>query len=83
MGARLHQASLVQDQDAVGVRGEVQVVCDHDGGAALGEAPQGPEDALGGEGVQAGGGLVEDEYGGVAEHGPCDGDALELAAGEP
>ena len=34
-------------------------------------------------GVERAGGLVEQQDGGVAQHGPGDGDALALAAGEP
>ena len=57
-------------------------VCDDDDGVVSSEVFDGAGDIGFGGDVECGGGLVEEEAGGVAVESPCDGDALSLAAGE-
>jgi hypothetical protein len=56
-------------------------VSDDEGGAAFDEALEGGLDAVLGAGVNGGGGLVEDEYAGVGDHGTGETDELTLAGG--
>ena len=82
MGAGFDDAALLHDQDAVGVSDRIETMGDDDGGAADEQAIQGILDEAFALGVEVGGGLVEDEQGRVRQHGPGDGDALTLTAGE-
>lgn len=82
MAAGFGQAALVEDQDAVGVADGGQAVGDDDGGAALHEFFDGGLDELFGFGVDAAGGLVEDEDARVVGDDAAEGQQLALAGGE-
>ena len=82
VGAVLDDLAGRHHQNLVGLADQVQVVGDDDGGLALDEFVEGVEDELGGLGVQAGGGLVQDQDGRLADERAGDGQALALPAGE-
>ena len=82
MAAPGADGAVLDEDDLVGVGHGDQVVGDDHRGAAVHEAAQRLEDAAGRFGVEAGGGLVEEQDGRVADHGAGDGDALALPAGE-
>ncbi len=80
------QFARVQDGDAVGQAGSVQIVGDEDEGEVVAvsqQTGQHVEDAAPGDRVDAGGDLVADQDPGVGEQGAGEGGALEFAAGEP
>ena len=68
--------------DAVGAGGEVEVVGNHQRGAAFDEAFDGVADDGFAVAVEAGGGFVQEDDGALSQCGAGDGDALSLAAGE-
>ena len=70
VSALLRQPALSDDQDLVAVDHSGQSVGDDNRGAALGGALQSRHDGLLSDGVQAGGGLVEDKYGSVFQDSP-------------
>ena len=82
VGADGLDPAVVDQDDPVGELDRAQAVGDQEGGAAPGELL----DRLADQGlvldVDGAGGLVEDQDGRVAEHGPGQGDPLPLAAGE-
>ena len=82
VAAGFGQAAVVEDQDAVGVADGRQAVGDDDGSAALHEFFDGRLDELLGFGVDAAGGLVEDEDAGVVGDDAAEGQQLALAGGE-
>ena len=82
MAAVLRHPSVVNDEDLVGVAHGGQAVGDDNDGASGGQAGQGLVDVALGGGVGLGGGLVQDQDGGVLEVGAGQGDPLALAPGE-
>ena len=80
MRARLHQASLVDDEDLVGGQHRGEPVGDGDGRAALHERPHRCLDPGLGDRVQGGRRLVHDEDARVLQQHPGDGKPLLLAA---
>ena len=82
MGAGLGDDAVGDGDDpACGPDGG-EPVGDDEGGAALGQGVEGLLDLGLGDGVQGGGGLVQDQDGGILQEDPGDGHALLLAAGE-
>ena len=82
MRAALGDVSSVDDEDLVGVTDRGQAVGDDDDGPPGRQPGQGLMDvALGGR-VGLGGGLIQNEDGGVLEVGARQGDALTLPSGE-
>src|SRR5690606_37693360 len=79
--AALDDAALVHDEDLVRALDGGEAVRDDEGGAAAAERAQPVADEGLALGVEAGGGLVEDEDARVGDDGARDGDALALAAG--
>ena len=84
MGAAFHDRALFQHMDPVGVHDGGQAVCDEDGDLLPcgGDLADGGADLLLGDGVEGGGGLVEQKDPGLPEQGPRDGESLPLAAGQ-
>ena len=82
MGTLFDDAAVFDDADAVGFADGGEAVSDDDGGTALHEGIEGFLNLFFGLGIEAGGGLVEEEDGGVFQDGPGDGHALALSAGE-
>ena len=80
--AGLYDVSLLEDIDMVGIDDLADVVGDDDDGAPLLDGIDGRLDLLGGDGVEAGGGFVEEDDGWVLEEHAGYGDALLLAAAE-
>ena len=78
MGATFHKAAFFHDVDAVRIHDLGEAVGDDDHRAALLDGIERVFDLLGGDGVEAGGGLVEEDDGRVFEEEPGDGDALLL-----
>ncbi len=73
---------VFQDQDLVGQAHGAQPLGDDKGGAPLHQPLQRQLDQPFGLGVDAGGGVVQDQDARVLEQGAGDGDALLLPAGE-
>src|SRR5437588_4584260 len=73
---------MVKIDDLVGVGDGGEVVGDDDGGAPGHESAQRGQQALAGLGVQACGGLVQQQDRRVTDQGAGDGDALALPAGQ-
>ena len=69
------------DDPACGADGG-QAMGDDQGGSAPGQGVEGLLDLRLGDGVQGGGGLVQDQDGGIFQENSCDGNSLLLAAGE-
>src|SRR5690606_24756675 len=82
VGAAFDDSALVHDEDLVGGLDGGEAVRDHEGGAAAAEVLESVPDEGLALGVEAGGGLVEDEDARIGDDGARDGDALALAAGE-
>ena len=82
VAAPLGHGALVEHEDLVAVYHGGEPVGDDDAGPAPGGLVEGAHDGGLGDGVEGGGGLVEDEDGRVLEDGAGDGHALLLAAGE-
>ncbi len=80
MGAAFYRAALLHDVDAVGVHDLGEAVGDDDHRAALLDGVERVLDLLGGNGVEGGGGLVEEDDGRVFEEKPGNGNALLLPA---
>ena len=80
MGAVFDDSPFIQHQHPVGVLDGRQAVRDHDGGAVYREALQGFLDQRLRFGVQGGGGLVQQQDGGIFQDGSCQGNALALPA---
>ena len=82
MGALLGDASVVDDDDQVGVVDGRQAVCDDHRGTSFEQVVQSILHEFFALGVEGRGGLVEDQNVGVFQHGACDREALSLASGE-
>src|ERR1700722_517268 len=82
VGPSLDDRAAVEDQDLIGVAYRGKPMGDRDGGPPMGEAVEGFEDDSLGPRVDAGGRLVEDEDGRVAQEGSGHTDALTLASGD-
>ena len=54
-------ASVVNDDDLVGIHDGGESVCDNDGGASFLERPEGTQDFLFSAGVEGGGCLIEED----------------------
>ena len=80
--ALLGDLSVLQHQNEIRVLNGGQAVGDDEAGAALHQPVHGLLDLDLRAGVHVGGGLVQNEHGGVAEHGAGDGDKLPLALGD-
>ena len=76
VGALLLDAAVVDDDDEAGGADGGQPVGDDQGGAAPGQLVKGGLDALLGDGVQGGGGLVQDEDGRIFQENAGDGHPL-------
>ena len=74
--------ALIQDVDAVGAANGAETVGDDDGGASVEEAFEGLLDLGFGDGIDIGGGFIQDEDAGGGEHGAGYADELALAEGE-
>ena len=80
VGPLLRHAAPLQHQDLVTVDHRAQPVRDDDGGAALRGRGQRRHDAVLRDRVQAGGGLVKHQNGGVLQNSPRNGNSLLLTA---
>src|SRR5699024_6802402 len=80
--ALLHDATLLHDDDDVGVADGGEAVRDDEGGAARAQFIHRLLDEHLSAGVDRAGGLVQDEDLGVGEEGPGDGQQLALPGGE-
>src|SRR5438094_1073147 len=78
--ARLHDRSVLDDHDLVGIPERREPVRDQEYGPALRHAVEGLLDVVLRLGVQVRGGLVEDQEARAPEPGPGDSDALLLSA---
>src|SRR5690606_349155 len=78
----LDDAALIEDEDPVGVGNRRQAVRDDERRPSTAESIESALDLVLGLGVERARRLVEDEDGRLLEDGPCDGDALALAAGQ-
>jgi hypothetical protein len=82
MIALLDDLAVVDDQHPVGVADGAQAVGDDKAGAAFHQAQQRLLDAGLGAGVDAAGGLVQDQDGGLGQDGARNGQQLALALAE-
>ena len=82
VGALLHEAALVQDDDAIEHRGDAETVGDDQRGALADAAEEAGEDRRLGLGVDGGEGVVENQYPGVAQERTRQGRPLALTARE-
>ena len=82
MGAAFHHVAFFHDVDAVRIYDLGEAVGDDDHRAALLDGVERVFDLLGSDGVEAGGGLVEEDDGRVFEEKPGNGDALLLPAAQ-
>src|SRR4029079_11085453 len=80
--APLDDAPAIEDEDLVGMADGGEPVGDDEAGAARHEAIEGALDEALGLGIDAGGGLIEDEDGRILQQGAGDGDALLFADAE-
>ena len=80
--AALHHMALLEHVDVVGIDDLADVVRDDDDGAARLDGVDTRLDLFGGDGIETGGGLVEEDDGRVLEKHTGDGDALLLSATE-
>lgn len=76
------RSSAVQHQDLVGAADGFQPVGDHENGLVTGQGLNGLLQPVLVFRVHVGGGLVQNDDGGVLQPGPGNGDALPLTAGE-
>ena len=79
MGALLDDAAVVEDDDQVGIADGGETVGDDEGGAALHEGVHASLHKPFRAGVDARGGLVEDEHRGIADGSTGDGNQLSLS----
>ena len=82
MRAALDDFAMVDHEDLVGRADRAQAVRDHEAGAAFHQPQQGLLDVLLGPGVDAAGGLVEDQDRRVGDRGPGDRQQLALPLAE-
>lgn len=82
MGAALHQAALVHDQNLVSLLDGRQAVSDHQCGTALHDVVKGSLDVALGLGIQGRSRLVENQQRRVLQQCPGDRQALALATGK-
>ncbi len=82
VGASFDDAAPIEDEDGVGASDGAQAMGDDEGGSAGDEAIEGLLEAVLGEGIDGGGGLVENEESRVGEHGAGEADELALAERE-
>jgi len=82
MRALFDDAAFVENDDLVGLEDSVEAVGDGDDSAALHQFARGFFEQGFGFGVEAGGGFVENQDGGIFEEGAREGDSLGLSAGE-
>jgi hypothetical protein len=82
MGAALDDGPGTEDEDLVAAADGGEAVGDDDGGAVFHELIQGILDEAFALGIEAAGGFIQDQDGGIGEDGAGDGDALALAAGK-
>src|SRR5215210_1292718 len=82
VGSRFRDPAVFEDQDLVDVSDQPELMSDNEGSTSLRELTPVLVDGLGGLGVEARLGFVEDQDGRVAEHGPRYGDALALSPRE-
>ena len=82
MGAALGDHAVGDGDNPVGTADGAEPVGDNQGGTSLGQSVEGPLDFGLGNRVQGGGGLVQNQNGGILQEDPGDGDALLLPAGE-
>ena len=75
-------ATLVENNDMVGVANRRETVSDHQSGAPLGEMGERLMDQLFIDGVEMRCGLVKDEDGSIFEQRPGNGESLPLSAGK-
>ena len=82
VGADVGHFAVIQNDDLVGVPHRADALSDEENGGVFQVLVEGlPDEGFGG-GVHSGGGVVQDEDGGFAEHSPGDAQALLLAAGD-
>ena len=82
VGAGGGDATLLHDQDLIGIADGGEAVGDDEGGASVDEVLEGELDEMLGFGIDRGGGIIQDEDAGIHEQDAGDGDALFLTAGE-
>ena len=82
VSALFKNAAMVEYDDLVGIAHGGEPMGDDEGGTALHEAVHSLLYKTLGTGVDAGGGLVEDEYGRIGYRGTTDGQQLSLALRE-
>ncbi len=82
VGAGFDDAAAFEDDDFVGFADGGEAVGDDEDGAVLHEVFEGGLDLALGDGVDGGGGFVEDDHGWVFEEDAGDGEALFFALGE-
>ncbi len=83
MGAGLGDASTIQNEDAVGPADGGEAMGHDEAGTVAHEPFQRALQACLGDGVDAGGGFVENEDGRIGQHGAGEADDLPLPEGEP
>ena len=81
VGARLGYKTVPDDQDAIGVLDRGETVRDDEAGAPLHKLVEGVLNQLFGAAVHVGGSFVQNEDGGVRQHGAGDGEELLLSFG--
>ena len=79
VSAAFDDFAMVQDEDRAGMSDGAEAMSDDEAGAAGHESIEGLLDEPFGGGIHAGGGLVEDKDGSVAQEGACDADPLFFA----
>ena len=82
VAAGFEDLAFAEDEDFVGAGGGGEAMGDEERCSAVHDLFEGLGDDFFTVGVEVGGGFVEDEYFGVGDEGPGDGEALEFAAGE-
>ena len=82
MGALLHDAAVVHNQDLVGMAHGLEPVRDHDDGLVAGQSFNGLLQTVLVLRVHAGGGFVQNDDGCILQHGAGNADALLFAAGQ-
>ena len=80
--ARLFHASIAEGVNHIGVNDLTDAVADDDDGAVALDGIDACFDLFGGNSIEAGGGLVEENDGGILEEHAGNGDALLLSAAE-
>src|SRR5918998_886281 len=78
VGAVLCYAAVLDHEDPLHAAHQPELVCNDEGGAALGQGAPALLDGARRLGVEAGLGLVQDQDRALPEHRPRDGDALAL-----